>query len=233
MSHALHVLIRGHVFTYEEKAPFVASGVSVLGAVEYDEESDRIKCHECSEWMKDISRHAKHAHGISSRDYRLRHGLRLDGGLMSRSSSHIRAKLSKRAMPKTLGDKVNGAQMVRQPGQHVGRKRVEGRNEDGRCRAQLAFRLQLLAAGIGHTPSQAELREAGLLAQLRSMFGSCTQACVYVGLTPNISSRADLGKRPLPKGFPSKDELECARMPWPKEYFGTGLPRSSSPLAGA
>jgi len=38
-----HVIIRGHIFTYAEKAPFVASGQSLLGALEYDEVNNQTK----------------------------------------------------------------------------------------------------------------------------------------------------------------------------------------------
>jgi hypothetical protein len=41
------VIIRGHVFPRAEKEPFVASGESLLGALEYNQETDQTKCHEC------------------------------------------------------------------------------------------------------------------------------------------------------------------------------------------
>jgi len=40
-----HVIIRGHVFTREEKSPFVVSGESLLGALEYNQDTDETKCH--------------------------------------------------------------------------------------------------------------------------------------------------------------------------------------------
>lgn len=71
-----HVLIRGHKFTYAEKSPFVRSGESLLGAIEYDEATDQTKCHECGEFFRGMGNHVK-AHGISRFEYNTKHGLRV------------------------------------------------------------------------------------------------------------------------------------------------------------
>lgn len=74
MNPATHVLIRGHVFTYAEKSPFVASGMSVLGALEYDEAADRLKCHECGMWVRGLGNHVR-THGMKRREYNRKHGM--------------------------------------------------------------------------------------------------------------------------------------------------------------
>lgn len=73
MSHK--VIIRGHVFDYAEKAPFVTSGKSVLGALEYNPETETVKCHECGEWFSSIGKHCFHIHEIPAVDYKVKHGL--------------------------------------------------------------------------------------------------------------------------------------------------------------
>jgi hypothetical protein len=46
MSKQRYVIICGQVFRYEDKSPFVPSGRSVNGALEYDKSGESIKCHE-------------------------------------------------------------------------------------------------------------------------------------------------------------------------------------------
>jgi hypothetical protein len=75
-----HIIISGTMFPWAEKAPYVRSGESVLGAVEYDAKTDRIKCHECGEWEAHVGIHLK-AHGDNAKAYRLRHGLNIGSPL--------------------------------------------------------------------------------------------------------------------------------------------------------
>ena len=77
-----YVIIRGIVFPSAEKAPFVASGVSYLGATEYDKERDLLRCHECGEWYKGIGNHVVNAHKMNLSDYKGRHGLRQSSSLL-------------------------------------------------------------------------------------------------------------------------------------------------------
>jgi hypothetical protein len=78
-----HVLIRGHLFTHTEKAPFVSSGESLLGALEYDLARDLVKCHECGAWKRGLGAHVLRVHGINRLDYAQKHGLRKCAALSS------------------------------------------------------------------------------------------------------------------------------------------------------
>lgn len=152
--HATHVLIRGHVFTYAEKAPFVASGVSVLGALEYDEATDKTKCHECGAWFGGMGTHIR-AHGLKRAEYNQRHGLcraSALGGLGVRDK-HRKAVSSR---------STNALHSARSSARPRGSSRsMEEANEKARCAAQLLYRLQILAAQKGHTPRKIDLMEAG------------------------------------------------------------------------
>ena len=76
------VIIRGHVLPRSEKEPFVPSGVSFLGATEYDKERDLLRCHECGKWYKGIGNHVVDAHKMNLSDYKSRHGLRQSSSLL-------------------------------------------------------------------------------------------------------------------------------------------------------
>lgn len=240
MSHASHVLIRGHVFTYKEKAPFVASGVSVLGALEYDKERDELRCHECGCWFDSLTTHLK-KHHVGVEQYKLKHGLNVRTGLVSLKNRKARAAVAMRTVatvgtPMTRGDlrfSVAATATARREAcaARPNKRWAERNNNIGRCGAQLLFRIQLRAAEIGHTPTTYELAEAGMpLSSIIAEFGSHNQAIAAAGLVENI--RGHSPKRPLPAGFPSKEILMESRMPWPKEYFGTREPSTGSGLAG-
>ena len=96
-----HVLIRGHVFKWEEKEPFVQSGVSVAGAVEYDFANDKLRCHECGEWFLNLGSHIAQYHQMKTEEYRLKHGLNLyknRTALVSLAMSKALSKSSKKAV---------------------------------------------------------------------------------------------------------------------------------------
>lgn len=199
------VIIRGHVFDYSDKAPFVASGRSVLGAIEYDEEKDKRRCHECGEWFGNVGHHLRH-HGIKAYAYRQAHGLARATSLASRASSA------------RCGNAVSLANLSRsgKTGYQQNRRVTDGqRNMNNTCRAQLLFRIQTLAAQIGHTPTKEELRAEKIWPQvLAKRFGSVRDAVLLVGLEPNENHGP--GKERV-KNLPDE------RMPWPKEYFDAGL----------
>lgn len=82
-----HVIIAGNLFAWQDKAPYVRSGHSVLGALEHDAKTDTVKCHQCGEWFRSIGHHIfNQAKGGSSthttvRAYRIRHGFRIKSSI--------------------------------------------------------------------------------------------------------------------------------------------------------
>jgi len=186
------VILSGKVFLYRQKAPFVPSGKSVLGALEYDQTEDKVRCHECGDWFQNVGVHAAHAHGLRARDYKIRHGLLIKSALVSEGvrvsasvkSPELIAKFVAAGQSAATRAKLAAAERL------VGRKSVEKKNESGRCHAQLLFRVQTLATRIGRTPTAVELREAGihvssLLVTLN--VGSLSAVMSYLGLAPNPS----------------------------------------------
>ncbi len=224
MPDATHVIIQGHVFTREEKAPFVPSGMSFLGAAEYDKERDVLRCHECGEWYKGVGSHVLDAHGMTLADYKSRHGLRQSTSLLCMAS---RAKIS-RNNAKT-GNRRNITPRV--PGTVTKNRRprvdMESRNKRGACQAQILFKIQMLAAKVGRTPSITELDSIGLRQP------TCQRAFGWIPMTSIIEMA---GLKPNPRGptftGPTKPKAKSTeRMPWPADYFTTP-PKSATPLSG-
>ena len=224
-----HVLIRGHKFTYAEKAPFMQSGKSVLGALEYDEATDQTKCHECGEWFSGMGNHVK-AHGIKRADYNERHGLRVRSPLSGLSVRQKHRTLATKAFEQ--GGNLNQVDVEKKNNARVENNKrragvtgntAEYDNERSRCMAQSLFRIQVLAAQTGHTPTSQELAHIGLgSTMLVSRFGSVEKAMLRAGLEPNAGGQL---AKPIPAGFPTQEELERRRkkwespMEWPKDYF--------------
>lgn len=159
------VRINGKLFLYRQKAPFVASGCSVLGAIEYDAEEDKIRCHECGEWFQALPPHIGPAHGLSPRGYKQKHGLLLKAALVC---ERLREGSSRRAVLRVQCDSdANLRRLTAMRGliRSFGSKweaTPEVRNENGRCRAQILLRLRAVAERLGRTPTQRDLRDAGL-----------------------------------------------------------------------
>jgi len=227
--HASHVIIRGHVFAYAEKEPFLSAGESVLGALEYDQSVDQVKCHECGIWIEGLGNHIK-AHGMSRREYNQRFGLRDRCPLSSPSirEKHRNLASGRYALGGNLRRVSKEKSIAAVIASNSNRKRgktAELDNEEARCLAQSLFRLQLLAAQVGHTPTETERRAIGLGSPvLCARFGSTERAMRLIGLTPNREGGNELS--PLPCEYPDEDSIRKkweSPMPWPKEYFDVGL----------
>jgi ROS/MUCR transcriptional regulator protein len=219
------VLIRGFVFDYAEKAPFVTSGHSILGAVEYDPEIEKVKCHECGVWLTYIAgTHLRNTHQMSAREYKLHHGFNLYRSPLcapalsrQRSIQHApTAEATARLVEAGREYKrVHGNNLV-----HRNKPMVERANASARCQAQTLFRLQVLAAQLGRTPTDDETRAAKLDQPLLVRhFGGREQAMTVAGLTPRPANHGNTqfpreSTCPLPPGFPSVEALLKKKEPW-------------------
>jgi len=182
---ATHVLILGSLFAWGEKAPYVESGHSILGALEYNEELQVLKCHECGGWKKNLGPHVRCAHAITAREYRR------DRGLRSRSPLHAPG-VTRYAGPKNFRGKQGGSiELV-----NAGKSKIwitgpseETRNLHKRCRAQLTERIIRLAISLNRTPSSAELKKAGIhwITVVRVFEMPYREALESIGLTANRS----------------------------------------------
>lgn len=189
MAYSDYVIIRNQVFRWEEKAPFVPSGKSVLGAIEYDKEKGKIKCHECGNSFLSISNHILRGHGVTVREYKLKHGI----GMKSRleSPDHCEAKTfngkvnfasTKRKLPSI--EQRNAAKYRRMEAMKAGA--LERKNINSTCRAQCLARINQIADELGRTPTGPELGHS-LKASARAHFGNLTEFARSAGLKPNPS----------------------------------------------
>jgi ROS/MUCR transcriptional regulator protein len=195
-----HVLIRGFMFTYEEKAPFVVSGKSVFAAIEYDEEQERVKCHECGRWMGSIGQHSTLVHHLTARNYKLKHGLNLSTSLDSppyhkRRTIEVRSRANNTAglVPARVGE------VGRNRGKELWHASNELANARGRCRAQTLFKILCFTKRTGLEP---ELKDLGGITH----HAICTLF--------EVDTYHDVLR--LAQMAPCLDE----RMPWPEDYFG-------------
>ena len=162
------VIIRGKTFLYKQKAPFVQSGVSVQGALEYDQQEDRIRCHECGAWFEALGTHLRVVHGMTALAYKLAHGLGRGTGLINerlRGELVLRGKRVLACVEGGVGARAAQAReaLRRQGYPHPARtQRLEERNEKGTCQAQLLAKIKRIAGACGHTPSRNELADRGV-----------------------------------------------------------------------
>ena len=170
MSKATHVIICGLVFPWEQKAPYVMSGHSTLGALEYNQAQDVVKCHECGDWFASIGVHAYRTHGITATTYKSERGLAFNSSLSSMNSRKAHAKsLHKR---RACGEKLGKPFTDKHKPLGNGTFSPEVRNLRMACTAQLMQRARDLSIRLNRTPTATELRENGLHhAVIKKAFG--------------------------------------------------------------
>ena len=187
------VRINGKTLLYKQKAPFVASGMSIQGGIEYDAEEDKLRCHECGEWFKSLGPHIWQAHGISGRDYKSKHALMMGSSLVNENMRLIASRTMaamNSADPEACRKRISNL-LNRGRGSRVHRLRAELRNERRTCPAQLLADIRKLASKLGHTPSQTELSQAkmsGRSACLALNVKTIGAVVSLAGLVPNGSS---------------------------------------------
>lgn len=172
MTREEQVLIRGKVFLYKQKAPFVPSGKSVLGALEYQETDDKVRCHECGEWFTSLGKHLHARHSLTTKEYRERHGLNrrsaLCGPVFSSSIATRRQRpgvnrvhgfTSASTRAKGLASRASALSEGKLRRDY---RATETRNANGTCQAQLAQLIKRIANGVGGTPTALQLRQGGV-----------------------------------------------------------------------
>lgn len=193
-----HVIINGKTFLERTKAPFAPSGVSYLGAIEYDREEDRLRCHECGAWFKALGPHLFQAHGMTAREYKYKHGLRVSTSLVNEK---LRASRITRGLSAAQTDKfrLNALSGISR-GSSPRRATMGSRNLRGTCPAQVLFRIQQIASILGRTPTVADLRNHGLSETSVTIvlnLDSIKEAISLAGLDPII--KGGNGKAYTPK----------------------------------
>lgn len=188
------VLIKGVQYLRAAKEPFEMSGKSLKGALQYDPDTDKFKCHECGEWLEAYSGHSKsnkYKHPKAAR-YRLIHGLSPRtplAGLRYRSRRRERS-ISANTVATLLSEKSRKAASIRRKSSKQRPSRtIESLNVKSNCPAQLPERLKLLASQLGRTPTGLEMQAAKIhFGTVRYLFGSMKKFVSFCGLEPREPS---------------------------------------------
>lgn len=202
-----YVIILNQVCDYEQKAPFVQSGESVFGALEYDPVrgngkagAGALRCHECGGWFQTLAHHIR-KHDLSPKDYRHRHGISPRTSLSSPAYAEFHRQHSRKfsahlALRNTVQSKA--AFLARM---NAGRARLrasrgnlsqdyyhEDANLKGRCKEQLIARVKQIASDLGRTPTAKDFRALGLDNALTRIFGTGRVRAVQIeaGLVPTL-----------------------------------------------
>ena len=187
------VLIRGMIFDRSLKGPFSKSGASILGALEYQGEEDKVRCHECGEWYVSLAAHARLAHHITAEDYRLRHGLHRRTALMGFKSANHHGETAHKFTKGNKVSKESGARMAASNFQKKykrAKESVETRNLTGRCREQIIAKIRHVGKTVKRTPTLAELKVLGIThGTLINAFGSVAEAIEAAGFTPRPAGK--------------------------------------------
>jgi hypothetical protein len=186
-----HVIIHGDVLLYKDKAPFVRSGKSIQGALEYDNHEDKIKCHECGNWFSSLPQHIVKIHKINSWEYKIKHGLRIKTALVSESLRRSRLQAMNIWKSELSANKIKAYQKRGLRGARVAKKRgrkghkFELLNRNRTCKAQVIKKIALFAKQLGRTPTCRELREIGLHSgNIARSFGGVRNVMHLAGLHP-------------------------------------------------
>lgn len=181
------LVIKGALFEYADKAPYVSSGRSIAGALEVDAAGTKIKCHECGRYFRHVAYHAK-KHGITSSEYRRRHGLNRWTKLCTprlgfeRSKRIIKRPERERCIAILAEASAAGKTRVK-------RGRLEElRNVRTRCYAQVIEKIKNIAVDLNRTPTSTDLRGGGIDPQTARRIlkvGTLDQAMELCGLAPN------------------------------------------------
>lgn len=177
---ATHVLVKGEKFDWIAKAPYVQSGYSILGAIEYCDATSEMKCHECGEWRRSLSQHIAMAHRnvnehrkLTARDYKIRHGFRISKGLSSpENREQHRATVSNLGKDRAGLNSHNASARGNESRRHIVRVRremgmglvnsPESANLMNKCMAQREQLIMELYKRLGRTPTKEELRTFSL-----------------------------------------------------------------------
>ena len=189
--HATHVIIGGIVFPWAAKAPYTPSGYSTLGAMEFNQNENRLRCHMCGEWFQSVGCHVRASEGITAAQYRRDHGLR---HVTSLSVPSVHEKFVRQGRRGTKRRSFK-------PGQVIARKSIrenpgcaEMLNLRMHCQAQIRKRIMITAFKVDGTPSARDLKEHEGLDHrtIKQALGlTLSQVMINLGLKPNRVGMAE------------------------------------------
>lgn len=98
-----------HIETlYKLEPPYtkVEGGHGCYGVVLWDRDADKIQCHVCGKWFKQLHTHARFAHKLSGREYKEEYGLSLKTPLCNRALSKMHSDVSTRTYAKNKDELI-------------------------------------------------------------------------------------------------------------------------------
>jgi hypothetical protein len=219
------VIMQGEVWLYEAKAPYETSGESLRGAIEYDTSSDRMKCHECGEFFRDLGSHIR-KHDIKAPDYKFKHGLKSSTALVSDEKRIMLSNASRARMAaEDASGKMRSLALAKRPTPEELRRgqatRIAGiaerRNVTGGCREQILSKILALSETLGRTPMTIDLPANDIsIWDLRYHFGSISSAMSIAGLLPN---RQGMSPKQRAKRSPA-ERRQASREQYDKDHPG-------------
>lgn len=203
---ATHVIIGGVVFPWASKFPYVDSGRSILGGIEYNQKADLIRCHKCGCWFRSLALHVRKQEGLGTREYRTQHGLAQTSALNVPSIVRAHKTTAKKLSRKFKHNISSGAHNKGVPASLSSIQRgrqgcAEINNLRMICAAQLKNRIMLLAFRVNGTPTKEDLYKERLHRRtLMHAFG-VPVATLFKSLGLSLNRRAKgerITRQPLP-----------------------------------
>lgn len=173
----------GYVTLYNYKEPFMEyrGGYGYLGVLLFDGESDKVQCHLCGEWHVALGNHLHREHAMRAIEYKEEVGLNKTTALIGEkmrekliASGQSRFKNLKNRKGVSVSEETK--QKIRNT---IKENRLESKNLNGTCPAQLIDRLKKLYIKYGRTPRD---REIPFINALKLTYGSLEEACNIAGI---------------------------------------------------
>lgn len=222
---------------YKAHEPFmeVKAGFGFMGVLNYDDEADKVQCHECGNYFAALGGHIK-THKLTADAYRIKYGLNFNIALCGTNISAMRRE-------KVTEDFVNHGSSRPRPGKgkraaqrHEGTKTVAQQNKYGLCDLQMKTRYRIVKEIVGKIPTEADLRvhdhalysaierRCGTLNDFRSKIGEKVMTTADWQTKPDIELVAALRRKAKElKRIPRVRDFQKARDGYP--FYGTILKR--------
>lgn len=156
-----------------------STGIGFLGVLLQNEARNRVQCYECGSWMKIItSLHLNKCCGITSIEYREKHGLNKSNGLCSDMTS---LRYTKNALEANPENRLKYAFKPGQSSRNFTKRTTERENQHGTCPEQIKDRLFQFIADNRELPSQGN-KGRPLYKILIARFGSFGKGLAHYGL---------------------------------------------------
>jgi hypothetical protein len=177
------------ISSYKEPLEKVSEGYGYIGAITKTKDNDKIQCHLCGFFFRNLAAHIKSKHDISCRDYKYKFGLRITEGLLSPNQ---RKEFQKTYNTHVRSISAKGIAAIKQrreinPWKTGGPTwSAQTRNEKGMCREQTLAKIKHLANisdGIATYKDFMILYGQGQKSVIEHWFGSWDKAVKAAGLS--------------------------------------------------